>query len=278
MDMLWALGEWFLQSLAIVVSIIMSITLLAALDEFLEMKAHLALKAKRPSAFPYVQSQLWRETTDIRLIENLKKGLTLKESRWLRKQDDAMFFAKGWEERREKSGCAFWLFHRRVIFAKEQYEEQQGECLNLCAKLDRLWSGNARLELGDLQVEILKLKRRRQDLTGDEYSREVLSIDERVIELERDVRDMEELVKRAQAHPYQEKFEDKKTRRGFDVQDEVFEARVIIELRAKYNELQGKIENHPTMSREQKVDLLRELDRRFNENMSKDKEKRRFNV
>jgi hypothetical protein len=143
-----------------------------------------------------------------------------------------------------------------------------------CDRLDRLWGGNVNREIEDLRVAIQKAKRRRQDCTGAEGMAETLRIDEQVIELERDVRDLEALGKRIEAHPYEEKFADKKARRGYDMRDEVFEAFELpvereVEFQEKFNELQARIKKNRGMSKVQKQELLATLQQALAERVSK---------
>lgn len=227
----------------------------------------------------YELGQQWRQPTDILYIERLKKRLEAFEEMLLQVHKDAhrdsILFPEDltfWERLCE---WVAWTFSADPTTFSTANREAY---LQLRSQIDRVWSGNARLEINNIRVEIEKLKLRRRDCattTAEEkgYAR---SLDEEVIDLERDLRDLEEVVARAQTHPHAAKFEDKKTRRRFDLQDEVFEAferpfEKEIELRVKYNELTEKIRKHPAMSQSEKDDLLRELDKRFQEHVPKEK-------
>jgi len=232
--------------------------------------------------------QPWRAMTDVRFIEALKKGIDQQETAILTAFIYDRFLSVKLDALRAETGL-FVLLTRMAwnvsLSGKDPGQLRVGQYeayLESCAQLDRIWAGNARLEIGNLQVEIQKQKRQRQDCTSEEKSK-LRDIDERIIDLERDLRDLQEWVAKPRTTPHAAQFEEKKTRRRFDVQDEVFEAferpfEKEIELRVKYNELVEKIRRHPQMSKEEKDSLLKELDRRFQEHVSKDKRKHGFNI
>lgn len=273
-------GFLILLVLSLVLALMISFIVFENIGVYLRRKWRKSLSVKQ--APDCKTNQPWREPTGIRFIERLKSDLEGQEALMIEAYVDGTLIPQKLEERiidvYELVSWECYRIVRRARFTNDQREKY----LKCCAQLDRLWKGDALLEIGDLKEEIQKTKRQRQDCTPDEksYARR---LDEKVIEFERDAADLEKWVSRARTDPHAEKFEDKKTRRRFDIRDDVFEAfeapiEKEIGFREKYNELKARIQNHREMSREEKDELLRELDRRFNEHVSRDKAKKPFNM
>lgn len=268
-------SPWFWGFLG--VAVVVELVLLNRLEKWAEgYRAKLRQSLPRKSCpTGYQTGQPWRQPTDIRFIEGLKSTLEANETALLDAHIDSIVFPIA---RAEQSSLwehfRFWVATHSGGPPTTFSDAEREEYLELISKLDRIWSGNARLEIGDIRVQIQKLERRRQDCScaTDEGKRYARSLDEDIIDLKRDLQDLEEVVERAKTHPHKAKFEDKKSRRRFDVQDEVFEMferpfEKIVELRLKYNELKERIRKHPQMNQNEKDDLLEELERFYKEHV-----------
>lgn len=229
----------------------------------------------------YTGGQEWREKTDIRFIEELKNDLYDHENKILRAHRDPIAF-QVWQKQLTTSQETFWFNTLTFLVGpktvSDSYVHEYWSILN---KLDRLWSGKSRLEIEDLTVEIDKLKRSREDCekSTKEGKRELRQIDEKIIDKEREIRDLKELARRAeekskQAPTHEDQFEEKKRRRTLDLKDEIFEAfegpvQKEVELRLKYNELREKIAKNREIDPAQRDQLLEQLEQHFRSQTSK---------
>ena len=230
--------------------------------------------------------QPWREVTDLRYIENLKRELGSIEYHMFAAQMDSVLLPAKLEELRNTASLAeqlawqFFLFGwRKTVFTDNQREAHRQRC----RQLDRLWSGNVLLELEDLRVDVQRLERRRQDFTTEQKS-EARACDERILELQRYVRDLETLLKRAtqrvaegEPSPHEIKRDTSIHRHKLDVKHEIFEMfggpmEKKVELLKQRNESKEKIAA-ADLSEEDKAELLEYLDELYAEKTPKSKPK-----
>lgn len=229
----------------------------------------------RPKVPDYGVDQPWRGPTDIRFIETLKIQLQFRENQG---QDFATVFS----EKQKTLGKWFWLFklvHPSRFSVANSANPDDNRAL--CAAIDRLWGGNVFLELNNLRLEIQKTQRQRQDTTGVENHAAALFLDEQIIERERDIKDLEELQRRAKEHPYKVKFEDSKTKRTFDYKSTLFDIfegpyKQDVEIQKMYNQAVTEVQGDPKLTSVQRAEIIERFERRMKQYNEKDRPKSPF--
>lgn len=237
---------------------------------------------KQPISDEPVADEPWRSPTDFQSLEGLKSRLAdLETSLHLMRREEKRL------ELCRQEPDKYWIWPIRITLwwigsaMRDSQTSKQAE--DLRRQIARMFNGDVQPEIRDVNTRILKLKRRRADCTTAEQKAYALQLDEQVIELEHELQELQEFVEHRKMQPHQEyqaKFEDKKTKRRFDVQNEVFEAferpfEKQMTLREKYKELSERIQQHPVMSPEEKKELQNELDRRFSEHAPKETDAKR---
>jgi hypothetical protein len=146
------------------------------------------------------------------------------------------------------------------------HESWQKELLKLHARLDRLWDGDAKVELSNVQVEIKKRRLQVQDLR----------VQHEIVDLERNECDLKELVKRSEDPSFRKQLDERKELRLHQIEHTVFEQfELLLEqdslFRKKYDEWHKEISEDPTLSPETKSFKLKRLEKRFEDKFPKQK-------
>jgi len=139
----------------------------------------------------------WRDHTGIGVIERLKRELEVTEERVREHRINEVAFSLAQNNLNGKSFFKFWwwAFRRRHLVEHSSDYDIAGNYRGLEAKIDRFWRGNVYVEIGQREDEIKKLKREKEDYTDKELIR---TLDERVIDLDRELSDLQELKRRAE--------------------------------------------------------------------------------
>lgn len=237
-----------------------------------------AVEGTKPLPPDWKTDQAWRQPTDIGFIENLKGDLTKRES-YLNKSYES---CRVWKERRGKcsTGLGRFLFHfwnDTQRSAAINNDDTHAAARNLILKLDRIWAGNAHLEIEDCREQIRTLNRRRQDVPEDyEKKSKLRSIDESVIAWERRLSDLQEVVaraqKRAQMQPQEAAYKDTRSRRELDMHHTIAErfhdVRTRMETVKVRDALIKQVQTDPSLTDEEKETLIRETHRVASETLS----------
>jgi hypothetical protein len=144
-------------------------------------------------------------------------------------------------------------------------------------QLQRLWSGDVHLEREDRKQEIEKTKLRRQNVPEDYRKKDTQqSLDEWILGLERELRDLDEIETRARLRakvsPHQVQYQRAREVHELDMSDELQQrfrhVRTKMETFRERDSLVVKVRNDPGFSDEQKERLIAEIDKTADESFS----------
>jgi hypothetical protein len=209
-------------------------------------------------------NQEWRRPTGIRLLEDLKADLVSNEDFLIRGRQAALDF-RNRRAALQREGAhlkRIWLEFNAHFFSLKA--PARGEAL--CEQLDRLWAGDAYIEIENWKDRIQKLKLHRGELSGEETSRRH-QIDEQILGAERELRDLAEVVRRAQERakvsPHEVQYREASEVHELDMRDEIRKTfrivRTKMETLKECDSLIRKVNEDSVLSEKKKAELIAEI-------------------
>lgn len=152
--------------------------------------------------------QEWRKPTGVRLLEDLKEQLVSDENLLVKGRDLALSIQSrlnGFEYVKANPPDSLWFEVNTKLYEDTlPTKARQG-----CEQLDRLWAGDAHLEIEDGKDTLQRLKQALSDVPQDSKGfldiRARQRLNEQVLKTDRELRDLNEIVRRAQQRAVESK-------------------------------------------------------------------------
>jgi hypothetical protein len=251
--------------------------------------------------------ELWRSPTDLRFIERRKVKLLEEESTAIQliREDILIDQCRAENERVEmlqeqwKKTLVFvrppkppelpfgmWslIFARKVIAVLSDSSVIDRSAA-LRDEIDRLYRGQTRSYIDELQVSLQKLKRRRSDCSKETSlgKMRALELDEQIIELEQELREVERFTADYEAgkrpDPQGLQYAGDVHKNYYAIRQDIFksfESYVLkdVETRKAYNEWRARVADDPSLSAQQKQELNALIEERFSQHNARDTTKK----
>ncbi|MBX9660387.1 MAG: hypothetical protein K2X00_17655 [Nitrospiraceae bacterium] len=231
------------------------------------VKVRSALRSK--PTLPWPTNQPWRQPVGIRFIETLKEGLIKREKFLTLGRAWAVAFTQRREAALGEGASLLQVstfvitesFRSGYILSESDYD-QGSRC---CAQIDRLWKGDAHLEIEDRRERIQQLERNKKMLALAEDTCKIDSVDEQIIAIRRELRDLDALVARAQSSPQEVEYRATKDERMLDMQFAIEEKfRPVLtqmETVKAQDALIKQVQADPGFTKAQKAALIEEINK-----------------
>ena len=217
---------------------------------------------------PFDNTQPWREPTGIKFLEDLKSQLLSIEDDFVSRRNVAVAFLKRVELARNRGNETTWWF--RLVESRQAprgFSGHAGQHLALCQQLDRLWAGDAHLEIEDRRQKLQVWNRYKADLSPDDKAT-LLQYDKEIIDFERQLRDLAEIVRRAQERakvsPNEAKLREAREIHVNDVHHDMTKAFLGVlskmEIFRTRAELKQQVTDDPSFTKDEKEELFAKID------------------